>query len=244
MKLLPQLRNFTRSNSLIAVALATVAWSQDLMDNTLETGKNLFTPGPLSIIAAGAGGSYFAFKAEDQEGYRSFLPEKPFDAVDKASNFVFGEALPVSALSLWIAGRLSDSDQIEATGEEMCRGLFYTYGIVQTLKLTTGRARPDGSNHRSFPSAHAAGAACTAAILWNRYGEEVGIPLSVLALYTCFSRVNLEKHFPSDVIMGAAIGTACGIASSMVASNEEGKSISFSFSLSINTQGRITPGIW
>lgn len=241
---MPQLRNFTRSKSLIAVVLATVAWGQDLMDNTFETGGNLCATVPLSVIAVGAGGSYFAYRVEDHEGSRRFLPERPFDTVDKASNFIFGEALPVSALSLWIAGRLSDSDQIEATGEEMCRGLFYTYGIVQTLKLTTGRTRPDGSNQGSFPSAHAAGASCTAAILWNRYGAEIGIPLSALALYTCISRVNLEKHFPSDVIMGAAIGTACGIASSMVASNEEGKNISFSFSLSINTQGRITPGIW
>jgi len=248
MKLLLQLRNFTRSRFLVAVVLTTVivtvASGQDLIENTLRTGENLFTPVPVSILATGALGSFCLFKTEDQSGYRGILPGQPFRTFDMIDNFIFGEALPVSAAAFWAAGILAESDQIENTGEELCRGLLYTYSIVQTLKFTTGRLRPDSSNNRSFPSAHAAGASCVTAVLWHRYGPEVGIPLSALALYTCVSRVNIGKHFPSDVVFGVAVGAACGIASAVADNQGTGDGFSFSLSVDIDTEGRITPGLW
>lgn len=243
MKLLQQLRNFTGGKFHIAVLLATAVGSgQDLVENTLKTGENLFSAVPAAVITAGAAGSFFAFKVEASEGSMGFLPGEPFNTFDRVDNFLFSETLPISAASLWIAGKLSDSDQMESVGEELCRGLFYTYGIVQTVKITAARTRPDGSNNRSFPSGHAAGASCLAAVLWSRYGPEVGLPFSGLAIYTCASRVNMGKHFLSDVVLAVAVGAACGIASSMVTNNQEGAK--FSFSLSVDTEGRLTPGLW
>ncbi len=248
MKLLLQLRNFTRSRFLVAVVLTTVivtvASGQDLIENTLRTGENLFTPVPVSVLASGSLASFCLFKTEDPSGYRGSLPERPFRTFDKIDNVIFGKALPLSAAALWAAGVMADSDQIENTGEELCRGLLYTYGIVQTLKLTSGRLRPDSSNNRSFPSAHAAGASCVTAVLWHRYGAGVGVPLSALALYTCVSRVNLGKHFPSDVVFGAAVGAACGIASAVADNQGTGDGFSFSLSVDIDIEGRITPGLW
>ncbi|MCP4646414.1 MAG: phosphatase PAP2 family protein, partial [bacterium] len=213
------------------------------MDNTLQTGENLFSAVPASILAAGAAATYLAYRTENPIGHADLLPGQPFSTLDKVDNFLFGEPLPISAAGVWIAGKLADSRQTEDVGEELCRGLFYSYGIVQTLKLTTRRERPDLSNNRSFPSAHMAGASCLTAIVWNRYGPEAGIPLSLLALYTAVSRVNLGRHFPSDVVLGAAIGTACGIAASMVETDSESsdKQFSLSFSISVDTEGRISP---
>ncbi len=239
MKLLQQLRNFTLNRSLIAILLSTIASAQGLWENTLETGQNLFTPVPLSVMTAGAGLSYLSYRAESKSGYQGFLPEKPFSTIDQIDNFLFAEFLPLSAATMWLTGKLSDSAETEELGQELCRGLVYTYGLVQTLKITTDRIRPDGSNTRSFPSGHAAGSACLASVMWGRYGADIGLPFTAIAIYTCLSRVNLGKHFPSDVILGAAIGTAFGIAASSV-NNQQGN---FSFSLSINTEGRIFPGL-
>ena len=238
-----QLRNSTRSSLLFAalVFLAQQAIGNDLFENTLQTGENLFSPLPLSVLAAGAGCTYLACKAENDTGYSGFLPRSPFNTIDRVDNFLFAEALPLSAGALWVAGSISSSESTEDTGETLCRGLLYTYGIVQTLKLTSRRTRPDESNERSFPSAHAAGASCTAIVLWDRYGYDVGIPCTALALYTCVSRVNLGKHFPSDVVFGAAVGLACGFAAAAVGNNAELGS--FSFSLSVDNEGRVTAGL-
>ena len=54
MKSLPQLRNFTKGKFLIAVFIASAAVGSDLVENTFETGTNLFTTVPASILVAGA----------------------------------------------------------------------------------------------------------------------------------------------------------------------------------------------
>ncbi|MCK5786135.1 MAG: phosphatase PAP2 family protein [Candidatus Sabulitectum sp.] len=245
MKLLPRSRNFTKGRILIVLLIvsATVT-ARDVIENTLKTGENLFTAVPASILTAGAAGSFFAYKTEGQTGYEGLLPEQPFSTFDRVDDFLIGKALPISSAGFWIAGKLTDNQDMECTGEELCRGLLYSYGIVQTLKFATGRTRPDGSDNRSFPSGHAAGASCTATVLWSRYGPEAGIPLSLIALYTCLSRVNLGKHFPSDVVLGAAVGTACGIASTMLENDTGTGEKGFSISLSVDTEGRITPALW
>ena len=45
-----------------------------------------------------------------------------------------------------------------------------------------------------------------ATMLNHYYGWKVGIPAYALAGLVAFSRVEKKKHFPSDVIFGAAIG--------------------------------------
>ena len=244
MKLFYLLRNFTASSFIVVFLSTSSAYCGDLLSNTLETGENLFSPVPLTVLSTGAITTFTAFKFEDQSSLINFLPEKPFSTIDKIDNFLFSEVLPVTAGGIWVAGKLSDSDNVESFGEELSRGLVYTYGIVQTLKWSTGRSRPNNENDNSFPSAHSAGAACLASVLWSNYGAEVGIPATAVALYTCLSRVNMGKHFFSDVIMGAAIGTACGIAAFSINDDvsEEGTDL-ISFKLYIDSSGRITAGL-
>lgn len=241
MKLSFLLRNFT-VNSFIAVF---VFISVSYCGNLLDTGENLFSPVPLIVFATGATVSFGAYKLENPSGNQNFLPNRPFNTIDQIDNFLFGELLPVTAGGIWIAGKLSDSNNMESFGEELSRGLIFSYGIVQTLKWSTRRTRPNNENNNSFPSAHAAGAACLASVLWSNYGAEAGIPSAAIALYTCFSRVNMGKHFMSDVIMGAAIGTACGIATSSINDNNtvEGFTDPISFKIFIDTSGRITTGL-
>ncbi|MCD6588441.1 MAG: phosphatase PAP2 family protein [Candidatus Fermentibacteraceae bacterium] len=242
MKLSQRSGNSTAIRFLITVVVCSIAIAGELADNTLDTGRNLFTVVPASVLAAGTAGSFWAYKTEDPEGYCGCMPNSPFNTLDRVDDLLFGKALPVSSAALWIAGMAAGSDDIEGTGEELCRGLLYTYGITQITKLSTARTRPDGTDTRSFPSGHAAGTSCTAVVLWHRYGADVGIPAAAVAVYTCLSRVNLGRHFPSDVLMGAAVGAACGIAASMVDNGDSPGGVKFS--LSVDTEGRITPGLW
>jgi hypothetical protein len=242
MKLSQPSGNSTGIRFLVGVFVCSTAIAGELADNTLETGRNLFTAVPASVLVAGTAGSFWAYKTEYPEGYCGCIPNSPFNTLDKVDDLLFGKALPVSSAALWIAGIAAGSDNLQNTGEELCRGLLYTYGITQITKLSIARTRPDETDTRSFPSGHAAGTSCTAVVLWHRYGAGVGIPAAAVALYTCLSRVNLGRHFPSDVLMGAAVGAACGIAASMVDNGHSDDGVIFS--LSVDTEGRITPGLW
>jgi membrane-associated phospholipid phosphatase len=89
-----------------------------------------------------------------------------------------------------------------------------TEGVTSLMKDTINRTRPDGGG-ASMPSGHSSFAFSVAALA-NRNLEsislpgEVRLPLQVgnilLATSVAWARVEGRNHFPSDVLVGAALG--------------------------------------
>ena len=87
--------------------------------------------------------------------------------------------------------------------------------VTQGLKAATDRTRPDKSDDRSFPSGHAT-SAFSAAALANRNLDAIDMQKGwrtafkathiALASSVAWARVEGQKHFPSDVLVGAALG--------------------------------------
>ncbi|HID37764.1 MAG TPA: phosphatase PAP2 family protein [Ghiorsea sp.] len=107
--------------------------------------------------------------------------------------------------------------------KQMYQSFFTNTGITFALKFTVGRERPDGSNNRSFPSGHTSAAFQGASFIHARYGWEYAIPAYIGASFVGYSRVYANKHFTSDVLAGAVIGT---ISSFYFATPYKGVSIS------------------
>lgn len=63
----------------------------------------------------------------------------------------------------------------------------------------------------SFPSGHTL-ACFVAATVLLRYDKRLGIAALAIAVAVAFSRLYLYVHFPSDVVCGAALGVAIGLA--------------------------------
>src|SRR5262249_47177001 len=80
-----------------------------------------------------------------------------------------------------------------------------TFGI----KEATRRARPEGSGF-SFPSGHTTVAFASATVLQRHFGWKVGIPAYGVATYVAASRVQMKRHYLSDVAFGAALGIVAG----------------------------------
>lgn len=82
--------------------------------------------------------------------------------------------------------------------------------LVNSIKYSAGVMRPDGSTRNSFPSGHTATAFMTATMLHKEYGQTRSPWFSVGA-YTAASvtglmRVINNRHWVSDVLMGAGLG--------------------------------------
>lgn len=80
---------------------------------------------------------------------------------------------------------------------------------VLTLKSTTKIERPDGSAKNSFPSGHTAVAFAGAELLYQEYKDVniwYGISGYAVATTTGFFRMYNQRHWFSDVVMGAGIG--------------------------------------
>ena len=106
-----------------------------------------------------------------------------------------------------IAGSLSGDDaRFRTYAFALSQGLIVAESLTAAVKLAIPRPRPDRTSRFSFPSAHAAGSFALAAVSSHYYGAKAGVPLYALASLVALSRVTYGKHFPSDVVFGAAIG--------------------------------------
>ena len=111
----------------------------------------------------------------------------------------------------------------------LTQAITITSGLTQVIKSVTGRprpyvydAQPAGNVARedlsSFPSGHTSTAFAAAAAYWSmvhrrgvasHHNVEI-VSLFLLAATTGALRVSAHKHFPTDVMAGAALGTAVG----------------------------------
>ncbi len=80
---------------------------------------------------------------------------------------------------------------------------------VYAVKYGLGRLRPDGSTYNSFPSGHTAMAFTSATLLHKEYGylsPWVSIAGYSVATVTGISRALNNRHWLSDIVVGAGVG--------------------------------------
>ena len=117
-----------------------------------------------------------------------------------------GDGQTMMGISLLLLA-FGDDQQFE-TGKLMTSAFIGTGVTVYILKQAVQRARPleEVSGDPSFPSGHTGFAFATATILGHKY-PRAKIPLYLGATLVGISRIYLGRHYPSDVLTGAAIGT-------------------------------------
>ena len=121
------------------------------------------------------------------------------------------EALEQGGLIAWsVAMPLIEGDENGALQAGI--SIAAAQGITQLLKHTIPKTRPDGSDRRSFPSGHTATAFAAAGSILERRGASEGAPAALLASLVGTARVKARKHDWTDVVAGAAIGSASKLA--------------------------------
>jgi len=162
--------------------------------------------------AAAGGGLAAAVHPADDNVNQAFL-----DASSGVKDFfkpgaVLGQfpTLFAAAATVYIVGRAGDKPRVSHTGMDLIRALLVSEAMVETLKYTTRRERPDGSSKNSFPSGHAADTFAFATALERHLNWKFVVPAYVFSSYVAMSRLPANRHWLSDVVFGSAVGIISG----------------------------------
>ena len=123
-----------------------------------------------------------------------------------------GNTAPLLAISgtVYVGGRWRQNDKVAHLGMDLLQALALNNALVQTLKYTTRRERPDGSGRTSFPSGHASDTFAVATALERHLGWKGAVPAYAFSSYVAMSRLHDNRHYLSDVVFGATVGIIAG----------------------------------
>ena len=162
--------------------------------------------------AAAGGGLAAAVHPVDDNVNEAFL-----DASSGVKDFfkpgaVLGQfpTLIAGATIVYIVGRAGDKPRVSHTGMDLIRALLISEVMVETLKYTTRRERPDGSGKNSFPSGHAADTFAFATALERHLNWKFVVPGYLFSSYVAMSRLPANRHWLSDVVFGSTVGIISG----------------------------------
>lgn len=144
------------------------------------------------------------------------------------TNIFIGQLAITSLLDIATDAHITASDYERSF--VFAKALLYTVSITQISKNLLPRMRPDESNNRSFFSGHVSSSFTTSAFIYREISDWIdgmnfshgahttstllkGTAFAVCygwATYVGYSRIRDRKHYLSDVLVGAAVGTVIG----------------------------------
>ena len=174
-------------------------------------------------IALIAGGTFSLMFVDDAIRSEMVKDRKHVGSLPLEFARYWGEPIPSVSLAvlLYLHGVITDDRSTKKIGYEIGQSMVYTAALTQFLKISFGRARPyTGEGPFSFrpfqslsidnwslPSGHTSVAFSLSTILAGNTDSDLLKGLAYIpAVMTAFSRSYYDKHWASDVFMGAFIG--------------------------------------
>lgn len=184
------------------------ALSSDLFQPLASDFKQLVSTRNLLIAGVGVGAAAVSHPWDRRvaaSGWGSSVDDV-FEPGQLVGGFLLQTGL---ALGTYTVGRTTNHERLAILGSHLFRAQVVAQTTTQTIKLAARRTRPDGTP-LSFPSGHSAAAFATASVLQSDFGWKLGAPAYAVATWVAASRVQMKRHYVSDVVAGATVGLLAG----------------------------------
>jgi membrane-associated phospholipid phosphatase len=178
----------------------------------------------ISLGVAGAVGLTYAFDTQIRNKLTARTSRSQDNAAD-AGSLVGNPFLHLGLAALTYGGAiLADSPTWKETGEMMGEAVILADAATVIIKESSGRGRPDttrskgdfkpfgfNKDYDSLPSMHTSSSFALASVLAVTTESLVmKTTYYAAATFVGYSRVYKNKHWASDVVLGAALGELCG----------------------------------
>jgi membrane-associated phospholipid phosphatase len=228
-----------RTGFAFLLALSFTRETASAQADTIGGPRALFTYRDLVLAGAVTAVTLAARPFDDH--YAARLQDSSTQANRKlqgTATFVRTVATPGSYViggTMYLAGRLSKNERLADLGWHGTEALIVGEVVAGVIKGTVGRQRPSvrprnsnsyslfrgflgGDQYRSFPSGHSTSAFAAAAAVssetsrwWPNTRWIIGPALFTGAALTGVSRMYNNRHWASDVLVGAGLGTFAGL---------------------------------
>ena len=231
-------RNTVNRRTLVLAALLLAPASAFAQADTIGTPIPLFTYRDV-VLAGSVAVATLAAKPFDERIAARLQDSSTQDSrrLQRMATFVRTVATPGSyyiGISMYAVGRLSNNDELADVGLHGTEALVVGELAGGVFKALVGRQRPSvlprnassyqlgrglqGDRYRSFPSGHTTSAFAAAAAVssetsrfWPGTRWVIGPILYTGAALTGVSRMYNNRHWMSDVLAGAGVGTFAGL---------------------------------
>lgn len=171
-----------------------------------------------------ATGLAFAYDAEAAKTLG--VDQNRTDIADSITNFGSYYATGAESAGVYFLGLARKDPKLAETGRLSAEAILASGTVTLVVKMAANRQRPlqgnrqgdywaDGTSHwefdSSFPSDHATASMALARVFAGEYPHwYVAVPAYGFAESVGISRILANQHFPSDVLVGQAIGFLTG----------------------------------
>lgn len=177
-----------------------------------------------TVLTAGAVGLTYVYDGNIRSRVQN-IHSRSLDKATDAGNIIGNPFLHLGlAATVYGGAILADSPKYKDLGEQLGESLILADATTLALKQAIGRGRPfvngdKGSfrpfqfknNYDSMPSMHTASAFAMASVLASQSNNSLAqLFYYSTATFVGFSRLYKDKHWASDIILGAVIGELCG----------------------------------
>jgi len=165
-----------------------------------------------------AGGTALALAVHPEDGKinRRLLGKPGLDKLFVPGKYMGNTAVVLGAAgTTYLVGRHMGANRLQHLGMDLIEATIIGEGTAEIAKLAIRRERPinpDGKQSAgySMPSGHATVTFAAATVLQQHLGYKAAIPTYLIASYVAASRLHDNRHYASDVVMGAATGIIAG----------------------------------